>query len=315
MSSPEIFINFRVGDGQDSAVLVDQKLCRIFGTDTVFRSSRSIPGSAMFEAALLEAIASCSEFLVVIGPNWLAQGPDGTRRIDAPADWVRVEIEVALAHDKAIIPILVGDIRMPAESELPPTINSLPGRQYIRLHHRNAELDLIRIADEVGRILDTPSGISMPKPTEPVLLTSLPAIQRSADVGFGAAHLNGRFYGDSIIYRCDLFANATRGSVSFNLGRNYRQLHVTAGVLDDATDATQVGVFQVVVDDTVKAEASSRHGQPRTLRVDVTDALRLRLVAYRPGTTESPLMAGARLAGGLSNHLPELGWGNPILHP
>jgi hypothetical protein len=49
------------------------------------------------------------------------------------------------------------------------------------------------------------------------------------------------------------------------------------------------------------------------LRVEVTGVLRLRLVAYRTGTTGSPLMAGARIAGGLSNHLPEVAWGDPRL--
>jgi hypothetical protein len=40
----------------------------------------------------------------------------------------------------------------------------------------------------------------------------------------------------------------------------------------------------------------------------------MRLVAYRPGTTVSPLLAGANIAGGKSNRLPELALGNPTLY-
>lgn len=303
-----------MGDAQDSAVLIDQKLCRTFGPDNVFRSSRSIPASAAFEPALLQAVAECSVFLVVIGPNWLTLEKDGIRRIDAPADWVRTEIELALAHRKPIIPILVGDVRMPEEPDLPPTIDSLAGRQYIRLHHRCAPYDLMHIADAVRGTLNPAGGATLPKPPESVLLTSLPVVQRSADVHLGAASINGRHYGDSVIYRCSLFANEPRGSISFNLGLDYRHLQTTVGVLDDAADSSQVGVFQVLLDGAVREEVTVKQGQPRALTIDVTDVLRLQLLAYRPGTIKSPLEAGARMAGGLSNYLPELAWGNPTLH-
>jgi len=40
-----VFINFRVGDGHDMAVALEQKARAHFGDDRVFRSSRSIePG-------------------------------------------------------------------------------------------------------------------------------------------------------------------------------------------------------------------------------------------------------------------------------
>jgi hypothetical protein len=41
----------------------------------------------------------------------------------------------------------------------------------------------------------------------------------------------------------------------------------------------------------------------------------LRLEAHRPCTTAHPLMAGANVAGGVSNKLPELAWGDPMLYP
>ena len=74
-------------------------------------------------------------------------------------------------------------------------------------------------------------------------------------------------------------------------------------------------MFQVRVDGVQKKEVTATLGRPCTIVVDITDGLNLELVAYRPGMTVSPLLAGARMAGGLSNHLPELAWGNPTVHP
>jgi hypothetical protein len=182
------------------------------------------------------------------------------------------------------------------------------------LHHRSAEFGLLQIVDGVRAHLDPPSGTASPKGPDSVLLATTPTVQRSSDIQMGMASINGRHYSDSVIHRCADFASSPRGSVSYNLGMNYRLFEATAGVLDDAADANQTGVFQVVVDGTVREEVTVRQDTPAVLRVNVTDVLRLQMVSFGPGTTSSPILAGARMAGGLSNHLPELAWGNPTVH-
>jgi hypothetical protein len=308
------FINFRVGDAQDSAVLIDEKLRRVFGDDHVFRSSRAIPKGSLFDQVILQAVADCSVLLAVIGPNWLAKNDKGNRRIDAPADWVRVEIEAAIAGGKPIIPILIGDLRMPKTDELPASIADLPRRQYIRLHHRSAEFDLLHIVDAVREHLGPPNGTEMPKGPDSALLSHLQELSRSADVRIGPADINNRLYSDSVIHRCRDFAQSSRGSISFNLRRNYRRFEATVGVLDDATEREQVGVFRILVDGRLVKEATAQHGDPRVLKVDVSDVLHLQLQSFRPGVIENPILAGVRMTGGLSNHLPELAWGNPMVH-
>ena len=311
----QIFVNFRVGDAQDTAVLIDEKLCRVFGSDAVFRSSRAIPAGSSFAPELLRAAAECSVMLVVIGPNWLTITDDsGCPKLHSPGDWVRFEIELALRHGARVVPVLVGDVKLPAADQLPSTIAELPGKQHIRLHHRQMDYGLMQVADEIRRILQPNAVTSLPPRPNTSLVTTLPVARRSPDISFGPADINGRHYGDSIIFRCSLFCHEPRGSVDFNLGRGFRRLEVTAGVLDDAADAGQTGVFQVVLDEVAQQQLTARQGEPRFIRVDVTDVLHMRLVAYRPGTTVSPLMAGARLAGGQSNYLPELAWGDPVLH-
>jgi hypothetical protein len=48
-------------------VLIDQKLCRVFGEDSVFRSSRAIPKGVVFPPVLVEEAGNCAVMLTVIG--------------------------------------------------------------------------------------------------------------------------------------------------------------------------------------------------------------------------------------------------------
>jgi hypothetical protein len=294
------------------AVLIDEKLCRVFGPDRVFRASRSLPAGVAFPAELVAEATNCAAMLVVIGRDWLKPGDNG-RRIDAPADWVRTEIELALASGRPVVPVLVGDRpRLTAKDTLPATISTLVEHNYVRVHHRSTETDLLNLVDKLRPHVDSDAP---PRPTDSARLATFPPTQRSSDVRLGPATLNNRYYGDSIVFRPQLFANDVRGAIAFNLGRQYRRLETTAGVLDDAAEPGQVGVFQVLADGVMRMETTARHGEPRILNINVTDVLSLRLVAYRPGTTGHPALAGVRMAGGQSNKLPELAWGNPVVHP
>ena len=60
--------------------------------------------------------------LAVIGPHWLAAGQDGQRRLDDPADFVRLEIEAALARGVRVIPVLVDGAQLPRPEQLPASL-------------------------------------------------------------------------------------------------------------------------------------------------------------------------------------------------
>lgn len=164
---------------------------------------------------------------------------------------------------------------------------------------------------EIGTFVGARPGGGMPNP---VLLTSaLSPASCSSDVRMTDAEIDGMNRGDSIVYRPSLFAHEPRAVVEYNLGRRYTGFEVVAGVLDDAADADQTGYFQVFLDGVPQDQVEVRMGRPAWMRYDVINVLRLRLVAYRPGTTVSPLLAGVLAAGGQSNKLPALAWGNPVL--
>lgn len=306
-------MNFRVGDAENAAVLIDQKLREAFTPDRVFRSSRTIRAGTVFPPALRTEASGCAVMVVVIGQHWLAD-TGGGRRIDEPDDWVRVEIELALANDRPIIPVLTaGRSRLSVEDKLPASIAGLIERQYLRLNHRSDQRDLAQIVDEVRPHIDR--TLRTPTPTNPVRLTNLRPTQRSSDLRFSAAEIDGNFYGDSIVLRPIMYAAQARPSIGFNLGRKYRTLEVTAGVLDDAAEPEQVGVFTVSGDGRPIKQVTTAHGRPHHLSVDISDVLNLKLELYRPGTTGHPMLAGVLAAGGKSNQLPELAWGDPTIYP
>jgi len=62
-----------------------------------------------------------------MGDHWMAPTAEGTRRIDS-TDFVRVEVETALARQIPVVPVLVGNAKMPTESELPVSLQSLVNR-------------------------------------------------------------------------------------------------------------------------------------------------------------------------------------------
>lgn len=148
-----VFINYRNGDEPYGAVLVDTALCARFGSEVVFRASRSIRPGEDFAEAILGAVRESSVLLVVIGPRWLdAVDAHGRPRLHDPADWVRREILQAFESGVRVVPVLL-NADLPQARQLPPALARLSGQQYLRLHYRYAPADLERLVDEVERLL------------------------------------------------------------------------------------------------------------------------------------------------------------------
>jgi hypothetical protein len=93
------------------------------------------------------AVASCDAPVVLIGRHWLtAAGPDGNRRrLADPDDFVRLEIEAALARDVLVIPVLVDGAWMPQPGELPPSLAALTARPPLELSQNRLDADITRL--------------------------------------------------------------------------------------------------------------------------------------------------------------------------
>lgn len=86
----------------------------------------NIPFGVDFRNHISSAVSECEVLLVLIGDDWLTSVlPDGVRRIDAPDDFVRIEIEAALQRGIPVVPVLTSNVRVPSASELPDTLRPL----------------------------------------------------------------------------------------------------------------------------------------------------------------------------------------------
>ena len=127
-----IFICYRQADTKIIATDLERLLAAEFGDNHVFRDERTLEAGQHWPNTIEAALRSSTAVLVVIGPQWLTLTDDhtGQRRIDAPHDQVRQEIELALKlYPKTrVIPVLVDGAQMPTD-ELPPSITKLHLRQ------------------------------------------------------------------------------------------------------------------------------------------------------------------------------------------
>ena len=62
-----------------------------FGADRVFMDVQGIEPGVDFVEAIERALVSCEILIVLIGKDWLATDAAGRRRLDDPADFVRLE--------------------------------------------------------------------------------------------------------------------------------------------------------------------------------------------------------------------------------
>lgn len=164
MTVEEIFINYRTGDGEKTAALIDQELVRRFGRDHVFRASRSIAPGQAYPAALLRALRGSCVLLAVIGPDWV----NSQTRLRDPQDWVRKEIEEAFACALPVVPVLDGR-RMGrlAKAQLPPELALLADIQSIPFDTADPESGFGRIVDAVADIVPGLNDLTRAEPQDP----------------------------------------------------------------------------------------------------------------------------------------------------
>lgn len=142
-----IFISYRRSDCQAQANGLHDGLTNRLSDARIFMDIDSIPAGVDFEEHIREAIDGCDVVLVLIGDNWMDTRPGtSTRRIDEPSDFVRLEIENALANPQVrTIPVLVEGAQMPEAAQLPESIQKLARINAFELDDRRWKADLERI--------------------------------------------------------------------------------------------------------------------------------------------------------------------------
>jgi hypothetical protein len=175
-----IFISYRRDDTEGEAGRLFDDLVRAYGDDSVFMDVAGIQPGLDFRKAIDTNVSGCGVLLAVIGPTWATiTGSDGTRRLDNPNDYVRLEIATALARNIAVIPVLVHDAHMPALDLLPEDLKDLRYRNSVELTHArwNSDVALLIGALKSYVTVNTSSQTETVHATIPV---QLPAPQAAA---------------------------------------------------------------------------------------------------------------------------------------
>jgi hypothetical protein len=158
-----IFISYRRDDAEGQAGRLFDDLVAHFGSDSVFMDVAGLEPGRDFRRAIDQQVASCGVLLALIGKNWLdAKNDSGTRRLDDPMDFVRLETASALKRDIPVIPVLVRGASMPHADDLPGELKDLAFRNGVELTHARWDSDVQLLAKAL-----TPYVQANLKPTEP----------------------------------------------------------------------------------------------------------------------------------------------------
>ena len=166
-----VFVSYRRGDASYPAAWLFDQLTARFGSDRVFMDVDSIEPGDDFAEVIADAVGSCAVLLAVIGDRWLVAADDnGRRRLDDPGDFVRLEIEAALARGVRVIPVLVDGARVPRPDQLPASLATLARRQAAELSHSRSSSDLTSLLNVLDRALAPvapPDRQQLPSSTRP----------------------------------------------------------------------------------------------------------------------------------------------------
>lgn len=172
-----VFISYRREETAGEARALFGALVARLGENSVFMDVDNIELGRDFRQVLQERLASCDLLLALIGRDWVnAKNASGQRRLEDPADFVRLEIEAALKRNIPVTPVLVQGAHMPAAEQLPENLRDFAYRNGFELSHNRWESDVQemlrrlrlgeqRVPGSAREIAEPPKHTSVPPAT------------------------------------------------------------------------------------------------------------------------------------------------------
>ncbi|MEX5637588.1 toll/interleukin-1 receptor domain-containing protein [Parafrankia sp. FMc2] len=146
---PEVFINYRTGDGNKTSITIERELSHRFGSERIFRASKSIPLGSQWPEELLVNARRCAVLIAVIGPKWAQH-----EALRDPQDWVRRELLEAHRNNNTIIAVMDGhEVDRLRSSDLPPELDWFATSQSYRLDEHNIGRDLNTLGDKLSELV------------------------------------------------------------------------------------------------------------------------------------------------------------------
>jgi hypothetical protein len=163
-----IFLSYRREDAEGQAGRLYDDLVAVFGSDSVFMDVSAIQPGRDFRKAIDQSLSSCGVFLSLIGKSWVAaKDASAERRLDDPADFVRIETATALKRDIPVIPVLVQGASIPKPDQLPDDLKDLAYRNGVELTHARWDSDVQVLINSLRPYVSKASPQPGPEPIPP----------------------------------------------------------------------------------------------------------------------------------------------------
>jgi hypothetical protein len=148
-----IFINYRREETAPYAGRLYDALVQLWSDDQVFIDIDTIPPGVDFVEVIGEAVGKCDVLIAFVGRHWAdVTDQAGRRRLDNPEDFVRLELEAALARDVRVIPLLVDGAAPPASTDLPESLRPFARRNAFEISDTRWRTDVDRLAGHLRRV-------------------------------------------------------------------------------------------------------------------------------------------------------------------
>jgi hypothetical protein len=153
----QVIISYRREDTGWITGRIFDRLEAHFGKNSVFMDVDAIPEGVDFRQHIKTSLVQCDALIAIIGPKWIGDRAAGRARIWDENDWVRIEIETALAKAVPIIPVLIDRTHLPTPNELPESLRQLV---FIQAAQMDTQRDFNTHIERLIRRLDQLAGSS-----------------------------------------------------------------------------------------------------------------------------------------------------------
>jgi chaperonin GroEL len=165
----DVFICYRRAEDSGWAQLIRTRLQEQLGDAHVFMDVADVGLGKNYKVEIEQAIGASKVIVAVIGRDWSSLSDSRRkRRLDNPADPVRLELESALQMDKLIIPALVGGARMPEPDELPSTLTDFAYRNAIDINDTRSEYDVAQLVTAIRGVIKPGNVLEVESPAQPL---------------------------------------------------------------------------------------------------------------------------------------------------
>lgn len=154
-----LFISYRRSDSAAFAGRIADFFAYTQPDVQVFFDVAAIEPGEDFVEAIRKRLVASDVVLAMIGQTWLeTRDARGKRRLDNPSDFVRLELSMALAMGKRVIPVLLDAAQMPAEWHLPEDLRALARCNAELVRGAAFQRDAEHLAGFVRQYLETVSA-------------------------------------------------------------------------------------------------------------------------------------------------------------